>query len=151
MKIADIIAVRRVSIAGNVQSKKRALEHVAGLLAEGTPYLTAAEVFSGLMAREKIGSTGIGAGIAIPHARMQGADECIGACVHFPRAVEFEAEDGLPVDLVFGLLVPERATAASTALLHDLTIMLGDPVRAAALRAAANEQALFRALLDAAE
>lgn len=147
MNIADIIAAERVTSAAHVPSKKRALEQLAALLAGATPYLTAGEVFSGLIAREKLGSTGIGDGVAVPHARLEGVDECIGAFVRFPAAVPFEASDGQPVDLMFGLVVPEQATQAHLDLLHCLAEMLSDPACRAQLRNAASDKALLDTLV----
>lgn len=143
MNLADILAPERTHIADRVNSKKRALEQTAALLAEGTPYLTAGEVFSGLVAREKLGSTALGDGVAIPHTRMPGIDDCVGACVRFPQAVAFDAHDDASVDLVFGLLVPEQATQAHLELLRHLAQQLGDPTYLATLRAATSDCMLF--------
>jgi len=143
MNIADIIAPERVSLVSRVYSKKRALQRLAELLATGAPYLTASEIFTALVAREKLGSTGIGCGVAIPHARMAGTDECIGAFVRLPQAMEFDADDGQRVDLMFGVLIPEQATQTHLALLHSLADMFKQPTCLSTLRQATQAQALF--------
>lgn len=143
MNLADILAPERTRIADRANSKKRVLEQAAALLAAGTPYLTAGEIFSGLVAREKLGSTAIGDGVAIPHTRMPGIDECVGACVRFPQAVAFDAQDDASVDLVFGLLVPDPTTQAHLQLLRNLAQQLSDPAYLATLRAATSDRMLF--------
>jgi len=147
MNIADIVAPERVRLADDVQSKKRALQQLAETLTQGTPYLTASEIFNGLLAREKLGSTGIGDGVAIPHARMKGTDDCIGAFMRLPQPVAFEANDDQPVDLVFGLLVPENSTQAHLDLLRELAEMFSESQALAELRDATDNDSLYRALL----
>lgn len=147
MTIADIVAQSRVAIAGDVQSKKRALEQLAETLADGTPYLTAADVFNGLIAREKLGSTGVGDGVAIPHARLKGIDDCIGALIRLPQGVDFEAADETPVDLIFGLLVPAEATEEHLKLLRSLAETFSEAEVVSDLREAGDDEALYRALL----
>ena len=148
MNIADIVAPDRVQLAADVQSKKRALEQLADILAEGTPYLTAADVFNGLIGREKLGSTGVGDGVAIPHARLKGIDDCIGAFIRLPQGVDFEATDDQPVDLIFGLLVPEDATDEHLKLLRQLAEIFSETETLADLREANDDRSLYRALLD---
>lgn len=148
MSIADIIAPERVQLADDVQSKKRALEQLADILAEGTPYLTAADVFNGLIGREKLGSTSVGDGVAIPHARLKGIDDCIGGFIRLPQGVDFEATDEAPVDLIFGLLVPGEATDEHLKLLRQLAEIFSEADTLSDLREADSDRALYRALLD---
>ncbi|RJS92249.1 PTS sugar transporter subunit IIA [Salinisphaera sp. Q1T1-3] len=147
MNIADIVAADRVRIVPDVQSKKRALEQLAEILADGTPYLTAADVFNGLIGREKIGTTAVGDGVAIPHARLKGIDDAIGAFIQLPQGVDFEAADEAPVDLIFGLLVPESATDEHLKLLRALAEIFSADEIVADLREAGDDAALHRALL----
>ncbi|HET7315160.1 PTS sugar transporter subunit IIA [Salinisphaera sp.] len=148
MNIADIVAPERVRLAADVQSKKRALEQLADILADGTPYLTAADVFNGLIGREKLGSTGVGDGVAIPHARLKGIDDCIGAFIRLPQGVDFEATDEQPVDLIFGMLVPEEATDEHLKLLRQLAEIFSAGETRSDLRDAGDDRELHRALLD---
>lgn len=147
MNIADIVAPDRVRLADDVQSKKRALEQLAEILTQGTPYLTAGDIFTGLIGREKLGSTGVGHGVAIPHTRLKGTDDCIGAFMRLPQPVEFEANDEQPVDLIFGLLVPEEATDEHLNLLRRLAELFSQEQTLADLRDAGDDQALHQALL----
>lgn len=147
MNIADIVAPERVRLAEDVQSKKRALEQLAEILTQGTPYLTASEIFNGLIGREKLGSTGIGVGVAIPHARMKGADECIGAFMRLPQPVDFESNDEQPVDLIFGLIVPDKSTEAHLDMLRKLAETFSVNQALAELRDAADDNALHSVLI----
>ncbi|MES1928325.1 PTS IIA-like nitrogen-regulatory protein PtsN [Salinisphaera dokdonensis CL-ES53] len=147
MNIADIVAPERVRLADDVQSKKRALEQLAEILTQGTPYLTASEIFNGLISREKLGSTGIGDGVAIPHARMKGTDDCIGAFMRLPQPVNFESNDEQPVDLVFGLLVPEKSTEEHLNLLRKLAEIFSENQALAELRDAPDNETLHKLLV----
>lgn len=148
MNIADIVAPDRVRLADDVQSKKRALEQLAEILTQGTPYLTPGDIFTGLIGREKLGSTGVGHGVAIPHTRLKGTDDCIGAFMRLPQAVEFEANDEQPVDLIFGLLVPNQATDEHLTLLRRLAEMFSVEQTLTDLRDAGDDATLHRVLLS---
>jgi len=93
-------------------SKKKALEQIANLIAREVPALEMQDVFEALIAREKLGSTGFGNGIAIPHCRLKGCVSPISALMHLDAPIDFDAIDGAPVDLLFVLLVPQAATDA---------------------------------------
>lgn len=110
MKLADILPVERVAVDVVAASKKRVLEEIAGRLASAAAELTLADVLASLAGREKLGSTGLGHGVAIPHGRLAGIQASIGALIRLRNPVDYEAHDGQPVDLVFGLLVPQNAT-----------------------------------------
>lgn len=148
MTIADIIHPDRIRVVADIQSKKRALESLSEMLAEATPYLTGTEIFTALVAREKLGSTGIGDGVAIPHGRLKGLDECVGAMIRLPKGVDFEAPDEQPVDLLFGLLVPQDSTETHLKILKALAEMFSDEECLKRLRAAEGDRALHDLLLD---
>lgn len=148
MNVADVIATDRVALVADVHSKKRALQRLAACLAEGVPYLTAGEIFNGLITREKLGSTGTGHGVAIPHTRVAGLDDCIGAMLRLSQPVDFAADDGQPVDLIFGLIVPDNCGAEHAQFLQALTRLLETPRCRAALRHAGDSKALADALIQ---
>ncbi len=110
MKLADILSSSRVVVGQTVTSKKRALEEVARLLALGAPSASQSDILAALSGREKLGSTGLGHGVAIPHARLAGVSSSVGAFVRLKHPIEYEAHDGRSVDLIFGLAVPQNAT-----------------------------------------
>ena len=100
-------------------SKKRVFEQ-AGLLFENQLGIARATVFDSLFAREKLGSTGLGQGIAIPHGRIKGLKQATGAFFRLAQPVPFESPDGRPVNLLFVLLVPEQATEEHLQILSEL-------------------------------
>ncbi len=130
-------------------SKKRVLEQIANLVARELPDLDGQDAFESLIAREKLGSTGFGNGIAIPHCRLVGCNAPISALLRLDTAVDFDAIDGEPVDLLFVLLVPEAATDAHLELLRQIASMLDRSDVRASLRQADNSEALYQVVVDA--
>src|SRR5450755_1326464 len=107
--ISKLLPLQNVLIDLDVSSKKRVFEH-AGLLFENNHNIARSLVFDSLFARERLGSTGLGQGVAIPHGRIKGLREAVAAFVRLATPVPFDAPDGKPVNLMFVLLVPEQAT-----------------------------------------
>lgn len=106
-------------------SKKRVFEQ-AGILFENQHGVARATVFDSLFAREKLGSTGLGQGVAIPHGRIKGLKEAVGAFFRLTAPVPFDAPDGKPVSLIFVLLVPEQATEQHLQILSELAQRFSD-------------------------
>jgi PTS system nitrogen regulatory IIA component len=106
-------------------SKKRVFERV-GLLFENTQNIARNLVFDSLFAREKLGSTGLGQGVAIPHGRVKGLRDAVAAFVKMQNPIPFDSPDGLPVNFIFVLLVPERATDLHLQILGELAQMFSD-------------------------
>jgi PTS system nitrogen regulatory IIA component len=129
-------------------SKKKALEQIANLIHREVPDLGMQDVFEALIAREKLGSTGFGNGIAIPHCRLKGCNSPISALIHLEAAIDFDAIDGAPVDLLFVLLVPEAATDAHLELLRQIASMLDRKEVREKLRSAPSNEALYQVVLD---
>ncbi|MCC7081613.1 MAG: PTS IIA-like nitrogen regulatory protein PtsN [Burkholderiales bacterium] len=123
--IAKLLPEANVMLDLDVASKKRVFEQ-AGLLFENNNQIARNQVFDSLFAREKLGSTGLGQGIAIPHGRIKGLKEAVGALVRLRQAIAFDAPDGQPVSLVFILLVPEKATDLHLQILSELAQMFSD-------------------------
>lgn len=141
---ANFISVERISAANPAASKKRVLEEVAGLLASASEELNQGSVFDKLLERERLGSTGLGHGIALPHARVAGVTEARGAFVQLQTGADFDALDKQPVDLVFGLLVPEEATEEHLQLLAKLATLFSDEAFCKRLRKARDSAALLQ-------
>ncbi|MGY4492471.1 PTS IIA-like nitrogen regulatory protein PtsN [Pseudomonas sp. TE3610] len=129
-------------------SKKKVLEHIANLIAREVPGLEMQVVFDSLIAREKLGSTGFGNGIAIPHCRLAGCATPISALLHLENKIDYDAIDGAPVDLVFVLLVPQEATNEHLALLSQIAGMLDRADVRERLRSASSSEALYQVVLD---
>ena len=107
-------------------SKKRLLEQIANLFAEQLPDTDAGQIFSTLIDRENLGSTGIGNGIALPHGRISGLKDVAGIFLRLQEPLEFDAADHLPVNLIFAILVPENATEEHLKLLASLAGVFRD-------------------------
>jgi len=120
MTINDILAAERILLDAPATSKKRALESVSELLATGMNEPGAKEIFDCLLGRERLGSTGLGQGVALPHARVPGLAHPTGVFLRLREAIDYDAPDGEPVDLLFGLLVPEASTAQHLQILSEL-------------------------------
>ena len=123
--IAKLLPPSNIALGLDLTSKKRLFEQ-AGLLFENNQGIARSKVFDSLFARERLGSTGLGQGVAIPHGRIKGLKEAVGAFVRLVTPVPFDAPDGMPVSLVFVLLVPEQATEQHLQILSELAQMLGD-------------------------
>lgn len=121
----DLLSPGNVLIDLDVGSKKRAFEQ-AGQVFEDNQGLNHTIVFDSLFAREKLGSTGLGQGVAIPHGRIKGLHEAVGALLKLKTPIPFDAPDGMPVSLVFILLVPEQATDLHLQILGELAQMFSD-------------------------
>jgi len=141
--IANLLTPENVLLDLDVGSKKRVFEQ-AGLLFENHQHIARGQVFDSLFAREKLGSTALGQGIAIPHGRIKGLREAVGALIRTRQPVPFDAPDGQPVDLIFVLIVPERATDLHLQILSELTQMLSDKAFRGQLLACASADAAYR-------
>ncbi|QEY61387.1 PTS IIA-like nitrogen regulatory protein PtsN [Metapseudomonas lalkuanensis] len=129
-------------------SKKRVLEQIAKLVARDLPDLDNQDIFESLVAREKLGSTGFGNGIAIPHCRLTGCTSPISAVLRLDAPVDFDAIDGAPVDLLFVLLVPEAATDEHLELLRQIASMLDRSDVRERLRQAPDSTSLYQVVVD---
>ena len=141
--VSKILSVSHVSVDLQASSKKRLFEQ-AGLLFENLDGIAKNVVFDSLFAREKLGSTGLGQGVAIPHGRIKGLKEALGAFVRLAQPVPFDAPDGNPVSLVFVLLVPEKATEKHLQILSELAQMFSDKALREAMSRAGDADALYQ-------
>jgi len=139
--VSKILPPSHVTLDLQASSKKRLFEQ-AGLLFENLDGVAKNVVFDSLFAREKLGSTGLGQGVAIPHGRIKGLREALGAFVRLGQPVPFDAPDGNPVTLVFVLLVPEKATEKHLQILSELAQMFSDKALREAMSRAPDAAAL---------
>lgn len=146
-QIAELLPSSNIALDLDVATKARLFE-AAGSLFAADAGLDAATVAASLTAREKLGSTGLGQGVAIPHGRIKGLKSARGAFVRLKHPVPFDAPDGKPVSQVFILLVPEQATDLHLQLLSELAQMFSEKSfreRLAGVGSANDLVALFRA------
>jgi PTS system nitrogen regulatory IIA component len=148
MDMTDLITRERIVCDSEVTSKKRVIEVVSELLATGQADLGARPIFDSLIGRERLGSTGLGHGVALPHGRFNQSQQAIGAFVKLKQGVDFDAIDRQPVDLVFGLLVPDHYTDEHLKILAYLAEMFSDRAFCQQLRETSSDQALFEQLRD---
>ena len=136
-QIAQLLSIENIVLDLDVTSKKRVFEH-AGLLFENHQGIARSTVFDSLFAREKLGSTGLGLGIAIPHGRIKGLKEATAAIVSLANPVAFDAPDAQPVSFLVFLLVPEQATQQHLEILSELAELLSDKALRDTLKSAST-------------
>jgi PTS system nitrogen regulatory IIA component len=150
MQLSELLTPERVACDLDVPSKKRVLEQVSDLLALNQTGISSIDIYNSLLGRERLGGTGVGYGVAIPHGRLQGAEQTLGAFVRLKAGIDFDAVDHQPVDLVFALIVPEEATQEHLQTLAQLAKMFNDERVREKLRAATSATELYQELLEAA-
>jgi len=148
MPIADLIGPSQVLLGLRVTDKAALLGELARRAAAAVS-LAPTTILRALQAREELGSTGLGRGFALPHARLDGLSRFYALCVRLQRPIEYEAIDGKPVDLVILLLTPEAASAQHLATLAALSRPLRDEAFVQRLRRAPDPVALHRLLVGA--
>lgn len=141
--ISPLLKPENVLAGLEAGSRKRLFEEAGRLLqiSHGVP---ANEVFESLQSREKLGSTALGYGIAIPHGRIKGLKDTACAFIRLQAPIDFDAPDGMPVDLVFVLLAPAAATDLHLQILGELAQMFSEKTMRDQLRAAPDAAALHR-------
>ncbi|MEM9012005.1 MAG: PTS sugar transporter subunit IIA [Pseudomonadota bacterium] len=147
MELSSLLSPEGVRAGLKTTSKKRLLQDVAGL-AHGTLGLAEDAVFDALQAREQLGPTGMGRGVAVPHARLAGLERMHGLFLRLDKAVAFGAVDGQPVDLVFALLAPDSASAEHLKALARVSRTLRDERICAKLRSTEDPAALYAILTE---
>ncbi|KHT54709.1 PTS fructose transporter subunit IIA [Alteromonas macleodii] len=146
MDIQAIVSLDRTECAVQCNSKKRILEIIADIAAKQNENIDQATVLNSLMARERMGSTGIGNGIALPHGRLPGLEKVIAIVVTSSPAIDFDALDEKPVDIFFALLVPEEQTEGHLQTLATVAGKLSDKETIKAIRRATTSDDILSAL-----
>lgn len=147
MTLDDIIDAQSVLAHVKVQNKKQLLQELSQALAKRVA-IDHRIIFEVLFTREKLGSTGIGQGIAIPHGKMSTLDRVYGVFARLATPVEFEAVDGQPVDLVFALIAPDHAGADHLKALARISRLLRDSAIVAKLRGTDTPEGLYAILTE---
>ncbi len=147
MQLSEVLAPDCTKSAVPCSSKKRALEIISEIAAQYTG-LNSNELFECMLSREKMGSTGIGNGIAIPHARMTEFDQAIAVLVQCEEPIDFDAIDNRPVDILFALLVPEDQCKEHLKTLGAMAARLNDKQVLKALRKAESDQELYSIMIS---
>ncbi len=145
MDLCDLLAPDDIIASLQASSKKHALQELATIAAERTG-LDAREIYNTLLQRERLGSTGLGRGIAIPHVKLQGLKGILCMFARLEEPIDFESHDGEPVDLIFLLLAPEHASGDHLKALASISRVVHQPSTLDALRSATDADALRAAL-----
>jgi PTS system nitrogen regulatory IIA component len=142
MPLKDLITDQAIIPALKVSSKKAALQELSERAA-AISGLSAREIFDAMLQRERLGSTGVGNGIAIPHGKLSRVDKIFGVFARLDRPIDYDAQDGAPVDLIFMLIAPESAGADHLKALARIARVLRDSAFTARLRATKDPAALY--------
>jgi len=146
MLISDLLSPERIHCNVHSSSKKRLLEIISKELARNSTDLDQREVFESLCARERLGSTGLGHGVAIPHGRIKGSHDVQASFIRLKKPLAFDSFDGEPVDLLFALAVPEDCGEDHLKLLAQVAQLFSNPELLRQLREAESSGCLLKLL-----
>lgn len=146
MQLADVLTADRIRLDVTASSKKTLLEKVAALLAKDANSAAERDIFESLCQRERLGSTGLGFGVAIPHGRNQGQQDIVGALIRLKKPIDFDAPDQEKVDLFFALAIPEECSDAHLKLLANLAEFFKNSSQRDAVRLADGAEELLALL-----
>lgn len=146
MNITELVTPECVQCYPEIGSKKKLLDDISVLLAGNAPQLSQNEIFESLINREKLGSTGLGKGVAIPHGRMVALERPIGAFIKLDSPVDFDAMDEQPVDLVFALLVPQDSTEEHLQILSTIAELFSNEVFCTSMRQCTSNDCVYQIL-----
>ena len=149
MTISALLSPQRIFLDTEISSKKKLLELIANIVADQTQ-LAESLIYNNLLNRERLGSTGLGHGFAVPHARLENLDETIGCLFRLKEPVNFEAPDNQPVDLVFTIIIPQEATEEHLIILSSLASIFSQTDVCEAIRGATSRDEIAQ-IIQAAE
>ena len=149
MDVSELISPERISCDAQDPSKKRVLEHLSNLLATSTPNLTPTEIFSSLIDRERLGSTALGHGVALPHGRLHGREQAVGAFIKLKEGINYDAMDKQPVDLFYALLVPDHFTDEHLKIISKLAEMFNNDDFRDQIRQCHSDEQLYSEIVNA--
>lgn len=147
MNFVNLLSLERIRCGVHVTSKKRSLEALSTLLAQAEGEPTQRSIFEHLIGRERLGSTGLGKGVALPHARIDGLDEARSALIKLDQSVDFDAIDKQPVDLLFALAVPKHFSDEHLRILAALAELFSDQVFCERLRNSQSAEAMYQQIM----
>lgn len=147
LHIKDILTLDRTIYMVTVKSKKKALELIADTIAESVPTLSAHDVFDKLIDRERLGSTSIGHGVAIPHARLDSLESPIGCFLSLKEGIDFDAGDHPHVNMMFTLVVPTEAVIGHIELLSTVAYIFSQESFRKELKQSTSKEALYQRLI----
>ena len=149
MTISALLSPQCIFLDTEITSKKKLLELIANVVADRTR-LPESSIYSNLLSRERLGSTALGQGFAVPHARLTDLDRTLACFFRLKEAVNFEAPDDRPVDLVFAIIIPEEATDEHLVILSSLARIFSNEKICEAVRQAADKEEIAK-IIESAE
>ena len=148
MTISALLSPQKIFLDTEVTSKKKLLELIANIVADQSQ-LSQSTIFNNLLNRERLGSTGLGHGIAVPHARVPELEQTIGCFFRLKEPVSFDSPDDQPVDLVFTIVIPEEATEEHLLILSALARLFSQAEVRDAIRSAAGKEEIEQIIQSA--
>jgi len=148
MAISALLSPQKIFIDTAVSSKKKLLELIADIAADQTQ-LSESIIYTNLLNRERLGSTGLGQGFAVPHARLPDLEKTVGCFFRLKQPVNFESPDNRPVDLVFTIIIPQEATEEHLLILSSLARIFSDADICQAIREATSKEEIQRIIQSA--
>ena len=148
MTISALLSPQRIFLDVEISSKKKLLELIANIVADKAE-LTESSLYNNLLNRERLGSTGLGHGFAVPHARVEGLEQTVGCFFRLKNPVNFEAPDNEPVDLVFTIVIPEEATEEHLVILSSLAGLFSQADLREAVRKASDRDEIVKIIRSA--
>ena len=145
---STFVAAKNISRYVEISSKKKLLELIANIVADQTR-LAESTIYNNLLNRERLGSTGLGQGFAVPHARLENLDKTIGCLFRLKEPVNFEAPDNQPVDLVFTIVIPQEATEEHLLILSSLARIFSQTDVCEAIRGATSRDEIAQIINSA--
>ena len=147
MKISNLINIDQILLNSEASSKKKTIEIISQIVNDSFPEHSANEVFDSLIGRERLGSTGIGHGVALPHGRLQNCVEPIGIFITLAEGIDFDAIDREPVRILFALLVPQDSTEEHLEILARLAGFFRQPENRKTLENATSVESVYNILI----
>ncbi|NQY51668.1 MAG: PTS sugar transporter subunit IIA [Piscirickettsiaceae bacterium] len=147
LNVAQIVSVDNISHRNSASSRKRVLEKLSQMLASNTSDTTAEKIFQALLDRERLGSTVLGKGVVIPHAKLPDITHTISAMMTLKQPINFDTADDQPIDIAFALLVPEENRDRHSQHLLQLTTLFRNADVCKKIRATINAEEIFNILL----
>ncbi len=148
MKFGNLIKIDQIQLNCNASSKKKALETISQIVIENYPEYSTSKIFETLIERERLGSTGIGHGVALPHGRLPECTDPVGIFITLSEGVDYDAIDREPVKLLFALLVPENSTEQHLQILAKLAEFFSQKENRQILENAASAETVYNMLLN---
>ncbi len=148
MAISALLSPQKIFIDTDVSSKKKLLELIANIAADQTQ-LSESTIYNNLLNRERLGSTGLGQGFAVPHARLPDLEKTVGCFFRLKQPVNFESPDNRPVDLVFTIIIPQEATEEHLLILSSVARVFSDADICEAIRTADSKEEIEKIIQSA--